>query len=158
MASARFDSPLIHLTSATSRRLYACQRHIISIISLFSAIVPNLTRQSNRDFESVHRTSGRLIWSALSIVDFIVAVISNPWAIAYSSEASTLLVTLLHLVDDQWSMFAFPESSLMTRIYPICDKRSLLFAKDESIKTSSYKDCFSSLTKRNPLAALSICH
>ena len=61
IASAGFDSPFIHLTSATSLRLYASRRHIISIMSLFLAVVPSLTRQSYNDFESVQRTSGRLI-------------------------------------------------------------------------------------------------
>jgi hypothetical protein len=36
----------------------------------------------------------------LSIVDLTKALILKPWAIAYSFEAKTLLVTLLHLVKD----------------------------------------------------------
>src|SRR5450756_623724 len=59
--SAGFESPLIHLTSAISRRLYAWRRHITSIMRRFSRVVPNLTRHSYNDFESVQTTSGRFI-------------------------------------------------------------------------------------------------
>jgi hypothetical protein len=37
----------------------------------------------------------------------IAAPTSNPKAIAYNSDASTLLVTLLHLTEDQWIMLAW---------------------------------------------------
>jgi len=100
IAFARFDSPLIHFTFAISLRLYAWQRHIISIIRRFSCVVPNFTKHLYNDFESVQRTSGKSIPSILSIVDLTKAPISKPWAIAYSFKANTLLVTLLHLVED----------------------------------------------------------
>jgi len=98
--SAGLELLLIQRTSAISLLSYACRKHRISIMSLFSAVVPSLTRQSYRDLESVQRTSGRLMPSASSRVDLIEAPISNPWARAYSSDASTLLVTLLHFVED----------------------------------------------------------
>jgi hypothetical protein len=53
IASARFDLPLIHLTSAISLRLYAWRRHIISIIRRFSCVVPNLIKYLYHDFEFV---------------------------------------------------------------------------------------------------------
>jgi hypothetical protein len=51
--------------------------------------------------ESVHKTKGncssyRIFW----IVDLIAAPMSKPWASAYSSEASTLRVTRLYLMED----------------------------------------------------------
>jgi len=67
------------------------------------------------DRESVQRTSGKLIPRTLSIVDLAEAPISKPWAIPYSSEARTLLVTLLHLVEDQWSILAYPVLSAKTK-------------------------------------------
>ena len=78
-------------------------------------MVPSLTRHSYSDFESVQTTSRRSIPSALSTVDLTDAPMSNPWAIPYSSEARTLLVTRLHLVDDQWRIFARPVSSASTK-------------------------------------------
>jgi hypothetical protein len=52
------------------------------------------------NFEFVQKTNSKSIPSTLSIVDLTKALISKPWAIAYSSKAKTLLVTLLHLVED----------------------------------------------------------
>jgi len=100
IASAGFELPLIHLTSAISLRSYACRRHIMSIINRFSCVVPSFTRQSYNNLESVQRTSGKSIPSILSIVNLTKAPISKPWAIPYSFKARTLLVTLLHFVDD----------------------------------------------------------
>jgi hypothetical protein len=67
----------------------------------------------------------------------IAAPISKPWAIAYNLEASTLLVILLHLTKDQWTMFALFNESTSTKIYLICNKRSLLFANKELVNTSN---------------------
>ena len=77
IAFIRFDLPLIHLTSAISLRLYAQQRHIISIIRRFSCVIPNLTKYSYNNFESVQRTSSKSILSTLSIVDLTKAPISK---------------------------------------------------------------------------------
>ena len=77
IASAGFELPLIHLTSAISLRLYACRRHIMSIINRFSCVVPSFTRQSYNNLESVQRTSGKSIPNILSIVDLIEALISK---------------------------------------------------------------------------------
>jgi len=72
----------------------------MSIIRRFSCVVPSLTRHSYSDLESVQRISGKSIPSTLSIVNLTKAPMSKPWAIPYSFEAKTLLVTLLHLVKD----------------------------------------------------------
>ena len=53
IASARFNSPLIYLTSAISLCLYAQQRHITSIISRFSCVIPSLTKHLYNDFEFI---------------------------------------------------------------------------------------------------------
>src|SRR6266536_40189 len=101
MASAGLLLPLIHLILAISRLSYNCYRHIRSTINRFSCVVPSLTRQSYRDFESVYSISGIvLIYSIFSIVDLIVALTSKPCAILYSSNARTLYITLLHLIKD----------------------------------------------------------
>jgi hypothetical protein len=63
-------------------------------------VVPSRTRQLYRDFESVQRTSGKSTCKTLSSVDLTIAAISKPCAMLYSSKASTLLVTLLYLIDD----------------------------------------------------------
>jgi hypothetical protein len=49
----------------------------------------------------VQRISGRLILNYNLTVALIAAPILKPWAIAYNSEANTLLVILLHLTKDQ---------------------------------------------------------
>jgi hypothetical protein len=45
-----------------------------------------------------------------------------------------------------------------TKTLPICNKRSLLLAKEALVKTSSCKDSLFSFAKRSPLAAFSICY
>ena len=67
----------------------------------------------------------------------IAALILKLWAIAYNSEANILLVILLHLTEDQWTIFALFNESASTKIYLICDKRSLLFANKESVNISN---------------------
>jgi hypothetical protein len=101
MASAGLLLPLIHFTSVISLLSYDCRRHIRSTISRFSCVVPSLTKQSYKDFESVQRISGSEIHRIFLIVNLIAAPILNPYTIPYSSDAKTLRVTLLHLIDDQ---------------------------------------------------------
>ena len=72
------------------------------MISPFFCIVSNLTKQSYKDFESVHRISGI---SDLSVA-FMTAPMSNPCAISYSSIAKTLRIILLHFIKDQCMIFA----------------------------------------------------
>ena len=107
-ASAGLSLPLIHRTSVISLFSYDSRRDIMSIISLFSLVVPSLTRQSYRDFESEHIITG--ICGMLSVrticwrVVLSAIALSNPLTIPYSSLARTLRVTLLHLVEFQCTM------------------------------------------------------
>jgi hypothetical protein len=48
-----------------------------------------------------------------------------------------LLVILLHLTKDQWTIFTLFNKSASTRIYPICNKKSLLFTNKKSVNISS---------------------
>ena len=99
IALAGLVSPIIHFTSVISLYLYNYCKYSTLIIRRFSYVIPSLIRQSYSDFELVQVTSGRLILSILLIVALIVPVISKPYTIVYSSEASTLLVTLLYLIE-----------------------------------------------------------
>jgi hypothetical protein len=85
----------------------------------------------------VQRISGKLILNYSLTVALIAAPILKPWAIVYNSEASTLLVILLHLTEDQWTIFTLFNESASTKTYPICNKKSLLFANKKLINTSS---------------------
>src|SRR6266568_8695391 len=125
IASAGLLPPSIHLILAISLLLYNCCKHIRSTISRFSCVVPSLTKQSYRDFKSVQRVIGsRSSCRIFSMVALIAAPVSNPWAIPYSSDAKTLRVTRLHLIDDQWTILAllFLSASAITK--PIWDERS----------------------------------
>ena len=130
-------SPSIYLTLAISRLLYNQRRHIILIISLFSCVVSNLIRHLQIDLESIQRISSRLILSCNLTVALITAPILKLWAIAYNSEANTLLVILLHLTKDQWTIFTLFNKSASTKIYLICDKRSLLFINKELVNINN---------------------
>jgi hypothetical protein len=77
IAFIRFDSPLICFTFKFSLRLYACRRHIISIIRRFSCIVPNLTKHLYNNLEFMQRTRGKSIPKTLSIVNLTKALILN---------------------------------------------------------------------------------
>jgi len=72
----------------------------MSIISLFSCVVPSFTKQLQRDLELVAKTSSIFIPNTKPIVDFAAAAILNPWVILYNLEAKTLLITLLHMIED----------------------------------------------------------
>ena len=96
---ARLVSPAIHFTSAISLRLYNCRKYNTLIIKRFSYVVLSLTRQLYSDFELVQVTSSKLILSILLIIALIAPIISKPYTIIYSSKASTLLVTLLYLIE-----------------------------------------------------------
>ena len=65
----------------------------------FSCVVPSLTRYSYSDFELVQSVSSRLMLRTSLVVALRAPAISKPSTIAYNSEASTLLVTLLHLTE-----------------------------------------------------------
>ena len=137
IASIGLLSPLIHLTLAISHLLYDWHRYIILIISLFSCIVPSLIKHLQINLELVQRMSGRLILNYNSTVALIAAPILKPQAIVYNLKVSTLLVILLHLTKNQWTIFALFNKSASTKIYPIYNKKSLLFANKELVNISS---------------------
>ena len=85
--------------------------------------MPNFTRHSYSDLESVYSARGKLsICSINSIVCLIEAPVSKPWAIPYNSDASMLQVMCLYFVDDQCKMFALLCLSVSTMTYPIYDE------------------------------------
>ena len=147
---------LIHLTSVISLHLYNQWRHMISIIRRFFCIVPSLIRYLQSKFKSVQSISGSLICRIYLMVDLIIAPILNLQAIIQSFEASTLLVTLLYLVNDQWIILALYSKSSRTKIYPICNKRSLLLVNKALVKTSRYSILISNLINIRPLIRLLI--
>jgi hypothetical protein len=69
----------------------------------------------------------------------------------YSSEANTLLVTLLHSIKDQCTILALFIKSASAITKPIWDDRSLLLANKESVNTRSYRVSLSSLINLRPL-------
>ena len=170
-ASAGLSFPLIHRTSLISRFSYDSRSDMISIISLFSFVVPSLTRQSYRDFESVQITIGiggiskfRTTWLSVALN---AMALSNPLTIPYSSLARTLLVTRLHLTEFQctilpWisklSPFSVRCSVARTIRNPSCELKSLLFAKAPSVKMNSFARSSWRGIYVSPQFALSICH
>ena len=149
--SARLSLPLIHRTSLISRFSYDSRSDIISIISLFSFIVPSLTRQSYSDLESEQTTIGsggrfRFHTTYLSIVLSAIAL-SKSLTILYSSLTSTLLVTLLHLTEFQYTILPLisklspysvqcSDANIITK--PSYKLRSLLFINKPSVKINSF--------------------
>ena len=64
-------------------------------------MLPNRTRQSYSDLESVQIIIDKEICSIFPIDDFSTETTLNFCAIAKNSAVKTLRVTLLHLIDDQ---------------------------------------------------------
>jgi hypothetical protein len=124
----------IYLISIISRLSYDWRRLMTSIIRRFSWVILSLIRQSYIDLKLVHRTSEISI-KILSNVVLITILISNSCIMSYSSIVSTLLIILLHLMNDQCMMLTTLVKSIKHMTYSIWDKRSLLLAKEESIKT-----------------------
>jgi len=87
-----------------------------------------------------------------------MAAILKPWASVYSLEASILRVTYLHLIKNQYSIFASWLRSVSTIIKLICDNRSLLLAKEASVNTITLIEFRFSGIKVSPLIALLICY
>lgn len=77
------------------------------------------------------------IQSMCSTVDLIIVALSNLLTRAYSSTASTLLVTLLHFVDGQYNIFALFRLSFNRKTYSFYDERFLLSANEETSNTIS---------------------
>ena len=99
---ARLFFLLIYQISKISLFLYASQSDIILIISLFSIVVPSFTRQLYNNLELVQIITSMLerlkFCTTLFSVVLIVIALLKPPTILYSLLASTLYITLLHLV------------------------------------------------------------
>jgi hypothetical protein len=107
IASIEFVSSSIHRIFVISLRSYDWRRHIKSIINRFSDVVSSLTRQSYNDLESVNSIIDReKIFKIRWMIDLMTESASNSCVIAYNSIVKTLLIILLHLIDDQWIIFA----------------------------------------------------
>jgi hypothetical protein len=106
MKSVELLISCIHLTFVISRRSYDCRRLMTSIMKRFFWVVSSRTRQSYKDFESMHKTSEMNISRMFETIFFRVASRSKSWVIAYNSAARTLRVIRLHFIDDQWITFA----------------------------------------------------
>ncbi len=76
----------------------------------------------------------------------MTASMSNPYAIQYNSAAKTIRVTRLHFIENQCMMLALLVAWARQITWAIGDDRSLLFANDESVKTTSCKVFWLSLT------------
>ena len=137
MESARLWYLWIHFILVISCCLYDWCKLIISTNSWFSCVVPNFTRQLYRDFESVHRISGTTDPKIFLKVAFMTALMSNSCAIPYSSLAKTLRITRLYFIKDKCMIFALLAALARQITWPICVEMSLLFANEESIKTTS---------------------
>ena len=90
------------------------------------------------------------------MVNLIAAPMLNLQAITQSSKASTLLVTLLHLINNQWIILALYNAFSNTSIYPIYNKRSLLLVNKALVKVSRHNVLMSNLTNVRPLIRLLI--
>ncbi len=101
--SAGLSWPLIHLSSDISRLSYDSWNDMMSIMSLFSVMFPNLTKQSYNDLESEQITIGiRAIPNILVIYVRVVLSampLSKSVIILYNSLTRTLRMTRLHFVD-----------------------------------------------------------
>ena len=101
IASIGLLPPLIYLIFAISLLLYNYYRHIKLTISRFFCIILSLTRQLYKDFKLVQRViSSYSSYRIFLIVALITAPVSNLCAILYSSDAKTLRITYLHLINN----------------------------------------------------------
>ncbi len=101
IASVEFVVSSIHLISAICLRSYDCLRHIRLIIKRFSLMMSSLTKQSYRDLKFVSNINDRETFSIRSIIDLMTESTSKSFVMTYNSVASTLLITRLHLMNDQ---------------------------------------------------------
>ncbi len=127
------------------------------IINRFFVMMSNLTRQSYKDLKSVTKIS-EMRSSILLRVIFKIESTSNSWIIAYSSAASTLRVTRLHLIDDQCMIFAENVESAKQTTYSIWDERSRLFANETSMNITSLRIDRFRLTYLSSRCWFFICH
>lgn len=73
---------------------------ITSIISHFSCMVSNLTRQLYRNFELEYKISRIADFSIFPKVVFMIALMSNPYAISHNSDIMILYFTHLQFTNN----------------------------------------------------------
>ncbi len=91
----------IYFILAISLRLYICFRRIKSIINRFSLMMSSLIKQSYRDLKFVSNNNNKKTFNIRSMIDLMTESTSNSFVIAYNLIARILLITRLHLVNDQ---------------------------------------------------------
>jgi hypothetical protein len=107
ITSTEFVFSSIHRIFVIFLRSYDWRRHIKSIINRFSDVISSLTRQLYSDLESVSNIiDSERIFKIRWMIDLMTESTSNSCVIAYNSIVKTLLIILLHLIDDQWIIFA----------------------------------------------------
>lgn len=98
MEFARLWCLWIYFTLVISCCLYNWCKPIISIIHCFSYVVFHLTKQLYKNFKLVYKISKIIDLSIFFKVVFITALISNLWAISYSSAIKILHVTCSYFI------------------------------------------------------------
>ena len=78
----------------------------MSPISHFSCVVPNLSRQFYKNFESVYKISRISTLNIFPSATFMTISMSNPCAISYSSTAKIMHFTYLLFIKDQCILFS----------------------------------------------------
>jgi hypothetical protein len=107
IASTEFVFSSIHRIFVIFIRSYDWRRQIKSIINRFSDVISSLTRQSYSNLESVSSIiDSERIFKIRWMIDLMTEPASNSCVIAYNSVVKTLLIILIHLIDDQWIIFA----------------------------------------------------
>ena len=96
----------IYFTLVISYCLYNWHKLITLTISCFFCVVPNLIKQSYKNFESVYKISKIANLSIFSNVAFMITLISNSYAIPYNLAAKILRITVLYFIKDQYIIFA----------------------------------------------------
>ena len=105
-------------------------------------------------------TGSRLSYRIFLIVALIIALVLNPQAILYNSDAKTLRITRLYLIDNQQRILALLSLSISVITKPIQDKRLQLFTKNKSVKIINLRESLLVLSciKQSPLEGLLICY
>lgn len=93
----------------------------------------------------IYKISGIADLSIFLSVTLIIAPILNSYVILYSSTTKILYITYLHFIENQYMILALLVVLARQIILPIYNNKLLLFAKEKSIKTTSYSISWSSL-------------
>ncbi len=101
-------------------------------------------KQSYKNFEFVTSMKSTTTSSILMRIDFSIESTSKSWIMTNNSIVKTLRVILLHLIKNQCMIFVVLIKSAKQITYSICDDKSLLLTKNESMNIINRKiDWFS---------------